>query len=201
MAFSKASLIASFGISSFSLAPHKLISTGQGGLLTTNNSKYAKTIRRLKDFGRDKGGNDIHNYFGINSKFTELQAIVGLSQMENIQWRIKRKKTIAQSYWYYLHDIPEVGLIKNHKHYLPWFIDIYVDKRDALSYYLRKEGIGTRKMYPPMHKQKCYEWQNKNKLPITEKTSREGLWLPSSLNLTDEQIKYVCQKIRKFYNV
>jgi len=189
-------------ITSFSLSPHKIISTGQGGLLTTDDDILAQKLRRLKDFGRDKGGNDIHDYFGINSKFTDLQAVIGIEQLKKITNRIIIKKALYNCYKELLSDVKEIEFISTDTDTItPWFCDLYTEKRDILSYYLMKDkNIRTRKMYPPIHKQQCYKVNNSWKLPVAEKYSKKGLWLPSSFNLSFEQVNYICESIKIFFS-
>ena len=76
----------------FSFSVPKIISTGQGGALVTNDDELATKIRKLKDFGRSGGGNDIHDSIGWNFKFTDMQAVVGNEQMKKLPWRVERKK-------------------------------------------------------------------------------------------------------------
>ena len=85
-------------IGSFSFSAPKIISTGQGGALVTNDDDLAQKLRKLKDFGRSSGGNDIHDSIGFNFKFTELQACVGLEQMKKLPSRVERKKEIWLKY-------------------------------------------------------------------------------------------------------
>ena len=187
-----------FSINSYSFSMPKIITTGQGGCLTTNNNKLAKKIKHLKDHGRDNGGNDLHNYFGINSKITDLQAIVGLEQIKDIHWRVKRKKEIYRLYHSLLKDVKEIEFIPTFLTYTtPWFIDIYVNKRDGLIKFLKDNSIGSRKIYPVIPHQKVYN--TKESFPVAEHYSSKGLWLPSSLNLIDIQIDYICNKIKEFY--
>ena len=79
-------------IGSFSFSAPKIISTGQGGALVTNDDNIAYKLRRLKDFGRSKGGLDIHDSIGYNFKFTDIQAVIGIEQMKKLSWRVSRKK-------------------------------------------------------------------------------------------------------------
>ncbi|KKL82368.1 hypothetical protein LCGC14_1985480 [marine sediment metagenome] len=187
-----------FSINSYSFSMPKIITMGQGGCLTTNDDVLAKKIKYLKDHGRDSGGNDIHNYFGINSKITDLQAIVGLEQIKDIRWRVKIKKEIYGLYYSLLKDIKEIEFIPTDLDFVtPWFVDLYVNKRDGLIKFLKENGIGTRKIYPVIPHQKVYN--TKESFPVAEKYSNKGLWLPSSLNLTGIQIDYICNKIKEFY--
>ena len=86
-------------VGSFSFSAPKVISTGQGGALITNDDAIANKLRRLKDFGRSGGGNDIHDSIGYNFKFTELQACLGVVQMGKLQARVDRKKEIYALYF------------------------------------------------------------------------------------------------------
>ena len=79
----------------------------------------------------------------------------------------------------------------------PWFIELIAEKRDELMKYLEKNHIGTRPMYPPINKQKAYN--ETTSLPVSEMIGTKGLWLPSSVDLNEESIQYVVDKIVKFY--
>lgn len=185
-------------IGSFSFSAPKIISTGQGGALVTDDDALADRLRRLKDFGRARGGTDIHDSIGFNFKFTELQACVGLAQMRQLPERIQRKKAIWQRYAEQLAGVPGVQLF-DHDLTLctPWFIDGRFARRDDLAAHLKREGIGSRTMYPPIHQQKAYD--RPGSFPVSEAIGREGLWLPSMIQLSDAQIDRVCTAIRAFY--
>ena len=185
-------------IGSFSFSAPKIISTGQGGALITDDDELAHRIRRLKDFGRASGGTDIHDTIGWNFKFTDLQAVVGLEQMKKLPGRVLWKKSIAQRYCEMLSGIAEVKLFAHDPKYeVPWFIDATVERRDELADFLKSKGIGTRPMYPPINAQKAYRIAGS--FPVSERVGRDGLWLPSSCELTFDDVEYVCQNIRNFY--
>jgi perosamine synthetase len=176
----------------------KIITTGQGGCLTTNNDYYADRIKKLKDFGRTGGGLDIHNEFGINSKFTEFQAITGLSQIKDIEWRINRKKEIYSLYYNSLKDIIMIDIKFLVLDLItPWFVDIYIIHKRNLIERLNSKGIQTREVYPSIPSQKIYN--KSEKYEITEHLSKTGLWLPSSLTLTNDDINFICKEIKKMY--
>jgi len=186
-------------IGSFSFSAPKIVSTGQGGALITDDDEIADKLRRLKDFGRSTGGNDIHDSIGYNFKFTELQACVGLAQMRQLDQRIKRKKQIWSMYNKELEEIHEVNFFSHDLKYCsPWFIDCLVESRDELSMYLKNQRIGTRFMYPPLHKQKAYSLKLPS-MPVSEKVGQSGLWLPSMIQLSDEDILRVSRKIKEFF--
>ena len=186
-------------VGSFSFSAPKVISTGQGGALVTNDDEVAKKIRKLKDFGRSGGGNDIHDSIGYNFKFTELQAVIGVEQMKKLQWRVDRKKEIISLYKNELADVKQVKFFEQDLvHTTPWFIDTLVENRAELQAFLKEKGIGSRVMYPSINKQVAY--QLSGEYPVSNLVGEKGLWLPSAAQLTDEQIKYICNNISQFYN-
>ena len=120
-------------VGSFSFSAPKIISTGQGGALITNDDEIAYKLRRLKDFGRSGGGNDFHDSIGYNFKFTELQACIGIEQMKKVSKRVERKKEIYSLYKKGLAGIRGIKLFEQDiEHTVPWFYDCICDKRDEL---------------------------------------------------------------------
>jgi len=186
-------------IGSFSFSMPKVITTGQGGALVTNNEKLANKLRKLKDFGRTAGGSDVHDSIGYNSKFTEMQAVIGLEQIKKLDFRIERKKEIWKRYRDNLLATDQISLF-NHNLDLtaPWFIDSLCKDRENLIAFLKKSSIGTRVMYPPLNDQECY--RVKGDFPISEDVGERGLWLPSYTQLSDEDIDYISDQIIKFYS-
>ncbi len=183
---------------SFSFSAPKVISTGQGGAVITNNDELATSLRKLKDFGRTGGGNDIHDSIGYNFKFTEMQAVIGIEQMKKLPWRVERKKEILKKYHSQLKHIKEITFFdQDLVHTTPWFIDVLAEKRDELAKYLKERGIGTRIMYPPINRQVAY--QRHGVYTVSDLVGEKGLWLPSSAQLTDEQILTITDAIGKFY--
>ncbi len=186
-------------IGSFSFSAPKIISTGQGGALVTDDDDIAFKIRRLKDFGRSGGGSDVHNSIGYNFKFTDIQAVIGIEQMKKLNWRIKMKKEIFSLYQELLNEIIEIKLFKHDlNHTAPWFIDCLAESREDLMYHLNREGIGSRVMYPPINKQKAYN--KKKSMVISELVGKKGLWLPSASQLSNKDISRVCDAIISFYS-
>jgi len=126
--------IGNIGIAgSFSFSAPKIISTGQGGAIITNDNEIADKIRKLKDFGRIKGGIDIHDFMGYNFKFTDLQACVGVEQMKKLPLRVERKKEIYRLYKKLLENTPQVTFFDQDLDCTtPWFIDVLVESRKNL---------------------------------------------------------------------
>ena len=188
-----------FGIaSSFSLSMPKIITTGQGGVVCTNNLKIYKKIKLIKDFGRTRPGGDKYKDLGFNFKFTDLQACIGISQLKNINQKIQIKKKIFKKYYESLSDIEHIKTYPMDKNETPLFMDIYVSNRNKLVNYLKKKKIMTREVYPSLNKQKFFN--NYQKLPVAEKICKSGLWLPTSLNLKESQLNYIVKSIKQFYS-
>jgi perosamine synthetase len=182
-----------------SFSTPKVITTGQGGAVLTNDADIAQSVRKIKDFGRRGGGNDIHESIGFNFKFTDFQAVIGIEQMKKLPGRLQRKKDMWNRYREHLANIGEIAWIETDtKHVAPWFMDIYVEDKAALEVHLKDAGVGSRAVYPPIHSQEAYGL-NDLSFPVTEDFSRRGLWLPSSAALTEDQVDYVCDAIQAFY--
>jgi perosamine synthetase len=185
-------------VGSFSFSSPKIISTGQGGAIITDDDEIALKLRRLKDFGRDGGGSDIHSSIGYNFKFTELQATIGIEQMKKLPERVDRKKEIFSKFKSSLSEIEQVKVFEHDiLNTAPWFIDVLVEDRESLMNHLKDNGIGSRVMYPPLNKQEAYNEAGFH--PVSENIGNQGLWLPSMVQLTNEQIDTICSHIKDFY--
>lgn len=185
-------------IGSFSFSAPKIISTGQGGALITDSDEMAFKLRRLKDFGRSGGGNDIHDSIGYNFKFTELQACIGIEQMKKLPERIERKKEIWRKYSLGLGGVEGISLFEHDlSNTAPWFIDALVENRNDLVAHLKSAGIGSRVMYPPINQQQAYLLAGE--YPVSEMIGRNGLWLPSSVQLSNVEIEKICKVIHDYY--
>ncbi|MBD5448794.1 MAG: DegT/DnrJ/EryC1/StrS family aminotransferase [Lachnospiraceae bacterium] len=186
-------------IGSFSFSAPKIITTGQGGALITDNEELYINIKRIRDFGRDQGGSDHYLIKGWNFKFTDIQAVIGLEQMKKLPDRVKRKKEIGKIYQDLLTDIPGVELIETDlTQTAPWFYDILCEDRQGLMAYIKEKNIGTREYYPALHKEPAYHYTNLS-FPVAEDVAQRGLWLPSAVTLTDEEVNYVCNNIKMYY--
>ncbi len=195
--------LGTFGaIGSFSFSVPKIITTGQGGALVTDDEQLSHKISMIKDFGRPRGGVDYHEIMGLNAKFTDLQAVIGIEQMKKLAWRAQRKKEIYRRYRDLLQNIEPIRLIPTSlEDCAPWFIDIVVEgegTREALAKYLDGKGIGTRPFYPAIHTQPPYSGTTGD-FSASEHISRHGLWLPSASSLSDDDIDRICAEINRFF--
>lgn len=180
----------------FSLSTPKIISTGQGGFLVCDDDTLAANIRMIKNFGRKSGGVDIFETFGINFKYTDIQAVIGMEQMKKLPERIHRLREIFDIYY------GRIGTLCNMippqtDSWIPWFIDIFVENREELIDFLKKHNIQTRPTYPEINKTPMY--YSEETLPISNHISTNGLFLPTHTLLTDTEIHYICDIITVFY--
>jgi len=195
-------------MSIFSFSTPKIITTGQGGMIVTNNKKLFERCLQLKDFGRDFGKKKNmrkafeHSTIGYNYKFTEFQAAVGIAQMKKLEKRIRKKRKTYKKYVELLSKINQIDFIQTDlKKITPWMVDILLQSkitREKLIKYLEQRNIETRIFYPSIHKLPPYRENNK-KYPVSTNISDRGLWLPSSVTIKDEEIDLISRKIREFF--
>tara|TARA_B100000686_G_scaffold197784_2_gene204638 strand:+ start:2095 stop:3207 length:1113 start_codon:yes stop_codon:yes gene_type:complete len=189
------------GIISFS--PNKTITTGQGGVILTNNDALEVRLRELKDQGRPvrgTGGDDDHDCIGYNFKLTNMQAAIGIAQLEKIKTRTKKMKQTYLQYVDGLNDIEGLTLFpfQVEKGEIPQWVDALSHRRDELVEYLLRKNIICRKFWLPLHTQKPYSLPD-NQFPQSTDLSSKAFWLPSSFLLSETEIEKVCQSIRAFF--
>ena len=186
----------------FSLAPNKIITTGQGGILVTNDKKLYKKIILLRDQGRyrDKKNESRYIYKGFNFKFTDLQSGLGLSQIKSFK---KRKERLLNIFKYYKKNLIErknfkiIGFdIKSGE--LPLWTDVYCTRAKSLYNYLKKKGIICRLFWEPINTLKPYKKSFKN-LQTSKKLKNNLMWLPSGQDLKKNELKFICSSINQFF--
>lgn len=185
----------------FSFSPNKTISTGQGGMVVTNDDRLYKRLRELKDQGRPvrgTGGDDIHGAIGFNFKMTNLQAAVGLGQLSVLEQRLARQQQINARYRQRLENIDGISVLPFQlgDGEVPQWSDALVVRRDDLDQYLSRRGIQCRRYWHPLHTQLPYRsCGDSENFPVSHRLSKHALWLPSAFSLTDEDIDIVCDEI------
>ncbi len=183
----------------FSFSSQKIVTTGQGGAVVTNDEELNRKMHLLRDFGRTEGGSDHYLSVGWNLKFTDLQAVVGLSQMGRLPEMMDRKRRLFELYRKQLAGVNGISLPRTDTGSVtPWFIDVLVDPEDKrpLMQHLRKNGVGSREFYPALHAEPAFA--TGGRFPVAEEMSARGLWLPSSLCLEDGQVMRICELMRQF---
>lgn len=185
----------------FSFYGNKIITTGEGGIITSNNKKLIERAIYLKSHAMNKKRKYYHKEIGYNYRMTNLQAAIGLAQLENISKLIATKRKNARTYNMHLERIDGI-LLPSEKEWAEsvfWMYSIILKKlrlKDKLARYLSEKGIETRPFFEPMHKLPMYK--TKESLRNTEFLSTNGISLPSGVLLTSDQIYYISQEIKKF---
>jgi perosamine synthetase len=179
----------------FSLSTPKIISTGQGGFVVTNDSALASKMNMIKNFGRKTGGVDVFEVFGLNMKFTDIQAVIGIEQMKKLPGRVMQMRELYRNYYSQLNQIVKM-IPPVDEDYVPWFVDIYTPRRDELAEFLKKHNIQTRPTYPEIHRTPMY--LTDIEYPVTTFIAQQGLFLPSHTLVTAEEVRYICRLISIF---
>jgi perosamine synthetase len=200
----KGTRVGSIGdIATFSFYGNKIITTGEGGMVVTNNDGLAATVRQLKGQGQDSNRRYWFTMLGYNYRMTNIQAAIGLGQMERIDWHTARRREIAGWYRKQLETSgqftlsPEASWARN----AYWIVCVLLDRefpqsRDGVMGELAKAGIETRPFFYPMHTLPMYYQQESTEsFPVAESLAARGLNVPSSAALTEEEVAFVCQKL------
>ena len=182
-------------IGCFSLSTPKIISTGQGGFCITDDDELARKLSMSKNFGRKSGGIDIFETFGLNAKFTDIQAVIGIEQMKKLPERVTRMRAIFDRYYSHLHNYMKPAPFES---WIPWFVDMFVDQRDDVMKFLAKHNIQTRATYPEINRTPMY--LDTITHPISSYVSAQGLFLPSHTILQDTEIDHICKLIKFYYD-
>ncbi len=191
-------------IGCFSFYGNKIITTGEGGMIVTNDDGLAEHMRRLKDLSHMPGRRFWHDEVGYNYRMTNLQAALGLGQMESITDFLRHKDWMAGEYGKRLGKIKGIQLpvTKKYAKNVHWMYGILLTEefpmtRDAFRAALKEKGVDTRDFFPSSAKQPIIQklYHRSERFPVSEKVANQGCYLPSGLALTQEQINYVCDSI------
>ena len=191
----------------FSFYANKIITTGEGGIVVTKNKEIAEKARRLKDLAHSPKRRFFHTELGFNYRMTNMQAAIGVAQMEEIDRFIEIKREMARKYRELLGDIEGLTLPveKEWARNVYWMYAVLVEKnlgisRDEFMQKLREENIDTRTFFVPVNEQLLFrdnESYQSSSFPVSQELSEKGLYLPSGLALSEAQIIKVCDEIKK----
>ena len=187
----------------FSFFANKIITTGQGGMITTNNKKIADITRTLRGHAFTHDYHFWHLFVGYSYEMTSLAAAIGLGQTERFNEFVAKRRQHSARYAKLLRDIPGITPQSVPKGYLSahWMYGILIDRalygmsRNELRMMLAKKGIETRPFFVPMHLQPPYQSDANSAYPVSELLCRDGLYLPSGSALTDKEITEVASRI------
>jgi perosamine synthetase len=194
-------------IATFSFFANKLITTGEGGMVVTDSTPFAERSRSLRNLCFRKDRRFLHTELGHQFRLTNMQAAVGINQVRRIERIVDRKRSIANRYTERLKDIPgiQLPLETSWGKSVFWVYTLLLDDdraMDATEFAdaLRAEEVETRPFFLGMHEQPVFHDRGLflgESHPVTERIARKGLYVPSGLALTDEQIDVVCDAVRR----
>lgn len=185
-------------IGCFSFFGNKIITTGEGGMCITNDPHLAAKMRILRDHGMNPKKRYWNDHVGFNYRMTNIQAAIGLGQIEQIETFIQQKMEMAKAYTRLLDKIP--GVIppdcKAWDEGVCWLFYVFlnnqvlIDNRDQIIMKMAERGVQTRPLFYPLHLMPPY--RSTGDFPVTDKVSKAGIFLPSSVKLTEEDIAHIC---------
>ena len=197
-------------LSCFSFYANKIITTGEGGMVLARRSEHSEHLRSLRNMCFRQDRRFYHTEAGYNYRLTNLQAAVGLSQVEAMDEHLRRKRWMGKSYTERLDQIDQITLPVEES----WATNVYwmygIVLRDDVSYdatelarRLREKGVDTRPFFLGMHEQPVFRQQGlflTESYPVAERIARRGLYLPSGLALTEDQLSRVCEVVKEVFS-
>jgi perosamine synthetase len=195
-------------ISTFSFYPNKLVTTGEGGMVLTDDDGLAERCRSLRNLCFQAERRFVHEELGWNFRMSNLQAAVGVAQLEKLDEFMLKKKRMGQRYTDALSGIPHVQLPLKETAYaenIYWVYglvlrdEVLFDGSEAMRR-LAERGIGTRPFFWPMHEQPVLKemgFFENVRCPVAERLARRGFYIPSGLGLTDEQVEKVVGTVKE----
>ena len=197
-------------LSTFSFYANKHITTGEGGMILTNNKKIYNKCKSLRNLCFGIGTKKFnHDDIGWNYRMTNVQAAIGCGQLKNISWIIRRKRQIGKRYIFILKNCNKIYIQPYKLSYsknIFWVFGILLKKnanisRDQVIKKLLKHNIQTRNFFYPMHKQKIFKkmklFTKRHKFPNSDCLSKKGFYLPSGLGITNVEIDFVAKTLLK----
>ncbi|PWH14939.1 MAG: polysaccharide biosynthesis protein [Anaerolineae bacterium] len=190
----------------FAFYPNKQMTTGEGGIVITNDEQAAAFMRALRNQGRAPGDTWLsHTYLGYNYRLDELSCALGISQLKRLDEMLAKREQVAAWYSERLSELPEIEppFIAPETTRMSWFVyvirlDSKIDRAE-FARRLEERGVPVRPYFLPIHLQpymvERFGWKEGD-FPVTEDLGRRGLAVPFSGVMTEEQVEYVCQAIR-----
>jgi perosamine synthetase len=199
----------SFGdISTFSFYPNKHVTTGEGGMIVTDDSALAERCRSLRNLCFQPGRRFVHEELGWNLRMTNLQAALGIAQLERLSEFVERKRSMGRLYTELLRGVAGLQLPQASTSYaenIYWVYGLVLDgdvpfDAQAAMGRLAAFGIGTRPFFWPMHEQPVFRKMGLfpgASYPTAERIARRGFYVPSGLALTDAMIETVASAVKE----
>jgi len=199
----------SFGdISTFSFYPNKHITTGEGGMVVTNNDQVSEDCRSLRNLCFQPEKRFVHERLGWNLRMTNLQAALGLAQLEQLDSFVQRKRYMGTRYNELFADLKSVQLPLAKTGYaenIYWVYGLLLDDdlgidAEEIMRRLSEKGIGSRPFFCPMHMQPVLQrmgWFKGECYPVSERLYRQGFYIPSGMALTESQVEESAKVVRE----
>ncbi|MFT6699548.1 MAG: perosamine synthetase [Porticoccaceae bacterium] len=194
--------VGTFGdVSTFSFFGNKTITTGEGGMVITNDETLHDRAVHFKGQGLAKHRQYWHDVIGYNYRMTNICAAIGLAQLEQVENVLIEKKRVADTYRKCLENTSvtfhnQIGDDINHSYWMCSILVKDAKERDVVRDHLDKEGIETRPLFYPIHTMPMYSAQYQRH-PVAENLGWRGLNLPSYPGLKTEEIEFICQKLKE----
>jgi perosamine synthetase len=193
----------------FSFFGNKTITTGEGGMILFRDKEAARRAATLRDHGMNRERRYWHEVVGYNYRLTNIQAAIGVAQMERIDEFVSAKRRLGVRYTEAFSAVKGVVLPPASDDVVNsyWLYTIMLDqhsevKRDELIEKLLFNGIETRPVFPPLHQMPPYrKYASRTGYPVTDDISKRGVSLPSAVTLTDEEIENVCSSFCSIFHV
>lgn len=199
--------VGTFGhIATFAFYPNKQITTGEGGVIVTDDEQAAELCRSMRSQGRAADGSWLyHERLGYNYRMSELNAALGVAQMKKLSQILDMRQQVAEMYNQRLQNIPGVQLpYQDTSVKMSWFVYVirlapHIDRAKVVNYLL-EAGIGCKPYFPTIHLQPFYVKQfgfKAGDFPVTEQVAEQTLAIPFYTTLTDKEIDYVGTKLEE----
>jgi len=186
-------------VGTFSFYADKIITTGEGGFVVTNDETVYERMLYLRNQGRKKNGTFVHPEIGFNFRITDIQACLGLSQLQKLETIIREKQKIYAAYRSSLGDSVEYLLLRDDFTHIPFRVVIFVEDAERVVKCLAQKGIELRSMFYPLHMQPCYRhlgYPDSN-YPNSMACFKKGICLPTWVGLSEKQIYQVAEAVRE----
>ncbi len=186
-------------VAAFSFYANKIVTTGEGGMVVTNDDALAARIRLLKAHGRDPRRRYSYSMVGYNYRMTNVTAAIGVAQLERIDWQLQRRREIAGWYRERLRDRPELTWQREQEwaSHVWWIFSVLLDEacpadRDAVMAAFQEAGIETRPVEMPIHQLVPYRDLDTRDFPVADRVGSRSISLPTWAGVTREDVDYVC---------
>lgn len=190
-------------VATFSFFGNKIVSTGEGGMVVTNDHEMTSQMQLLKNHGMDPQQRYWHPIIGYNYRMTNIAAAIGLAQLEQVEWQLQRRREVTSWYREYLQDAPGIRwqCEQAWARHVWWMFTVVLDDdypidRQEIMGRLKERGIETRPVVHPLHTLPPYRDASQGEsFPVAEQVARCGINLPTWAGLTREDVRYVCDNL------